>query len=119
MKSILTNYDNVCTICGKPKQAIHHLVFGNGLRKLADEDGVYIPICDTCHTKSIMTISRIHDNTMAERLSKMLGQMAWERHYIANGVAEIAQSIGLEHTPERYEEEAREAFRKRYGRSYL
>jgi hypothetical protein len=39
---------------------------------------------------------RIHENPMAEKLSKMLGQAIWEKH---NG--------------------DREAFRKRYGKSYL
>ena len=47
---------------------------------------------------------RVHDNTTAEKLSKIAGQLAWEKHCVASG-----------HT----EDEARELFRKRYGRSYL
>lgn len=118
-QSILTDYNNVCAICGKPATAEHHLIFGNALRKLAEEDGVKIPICDTCHTKSIMIISRIHDNTTAEHLSKMLGQMAWERHYIAQGVEEVSKTAGLGYTAKDIEDEARDRFRRRYGRSYL
>nr|DAW76340.1 MAG TPA: CcmH protein [Caudoviricetes sp.] len=47
---------------------------------------------------------RIHGNPMAEAMSKIIGQLAWEKRAVAEGQTE---------------EEAREAFRKRYGESYL
>jgi hypothetical protein len=48
---------------------------------------------------------QIHENPPAEKLSKMLGQVAWEKHTIS--------TIGCT------EAEAREFFRNRYGISYL
>lgn len=103
MKSILTKYTDYCMFCGRPTTTEHHFVFGYGLRTIADKDHVKGPACDMCHNAGPVT-SRIHDNPMAEKLSKMLGQMAWEKHAVAGGMSEDA---------------AREAFRKRYGESYL
>lgn len=94
---MLTNYDNICVICGKPKQHIHHLVFGVGLRVLADEDKLITPICEECH-------SEIHNNGVASGLSKIIGQLVYEMELVKKGVPQ---------------EMAREQFRKRYGRSYL
>jgi hypothetical protein len=96
MKSIVTDYTDMCFFCGKPPDCEHHLLFGNGIRPLADEDGIKVPICNTCHTLGSVA-GRIHDNPMAEKLSKMLGQAIWES----------------------YHNHDREAFRKRYGKSLL
>ena len=91
----MTNDTYACYFCGMPANCEHHLIFGNGLRDLAEEDGLKVPVCDKCHT--IGTLSgRIHDNSAAEKLSKMLGQAIYEKR------------VGT-----------REQFMKRYGRSYL
>lgn len=103
MKSILTKYTDFCMFCGKPTTTEHHFLFGHGKRAIADRDGVKGPVCDSCHNMGPLT-SRIHDNPMAEKLSKMLGQMAWEKNAVAAGMSEDA---------------ARELFLKRYGVSYL
>lgn len=103
MKSIVTEYTDYCLFCGKPTTAGHHLVFGKGIRKLSDEDGLIIPVCDNCHTMSKVSY-RIHDNPIAETMSKIIGQLAYEKHKVANGMSE---------------KEARKDFRARYGRSYL
>lgn len=103
MNSILTKYTENCMFCGKPTTEEHHFIFGFGVRKLADEDGVKGPACRWCHTTGTIG-QKIHDNPMAEKLSKMCGQLAWEKHEVAAGMTE---------------DEAREAFRKRYGVSYL
>jgi hypothetical protein len=95
MKSIVTNYTNICFFCGRPSECEHHLIFGNGQRSLSEADGIKVPVCNSCHNMGKVS-ERIHDNPMAEKLSKMLGQAIWEKH---NG--------------------DREAFRKRYGKSYL
>lgn len=94
-KSIVTNYDEICFFCGKKADVKHHLIFGTGNRKLCDEDGLTVPICNSCHNMGEIS-SRVHDNSMAEKLSKMLGQAIFEG------------KIGT-----------REEFRKRYGKSYL
>lgn len=103
MKSIVTKYTNYCIFCGKPLEAEHHLLFGNGMRALAEQDKIKVPACNYCHNMGPV-LERIHDNPMAEKLSKICGQLAYEKMVVAQGYTE---------------EQARELFRKRYGRSYL
>lgn len=92
-----------CFFCGTPViNGEHHLVFGVSNRQKADEDGLKVPSCDSCHTIGKLW-ERIHDNTMAEKLSKMFGQAIYERNEVAKG-ATI--------------DEAREKFRRRYGQCY-
>lgn len=93
--NVVTEYNDICCFCGRPAEAEHHLLFGTGIRKLAEEDGIKVPVCNNCHNMGAGT-ERIHGNIMAEKLSKMLGQAIYEI------------SIGT-----------REDFRKRYGKSYL
>lgn len=95
-----------CVICGRPS-VVHHLVFGWSLRTLANEDKLIIELCDYHHNLGGL-LERIHGNPMAEELSKMLGEMMYERNYIAK-VTDREDLI----------EEARESFRNRYGRNYL
>ena len=110
-KSIVTRYDKVSVFSGTPKEADHHLVFGNGLRDLAEEDGLKIPLLHKEHNLSSKgTIYQIHGNPAAEKLSKICGQLAWERQYLIDKYQLPFDDLG---------EEAREAFRKRYGISYL
>lgn len=96
MQSILTNYVENCAICGTRNTEEHHLVFGS-LRHLADADKLLLPLCRICH-------SELHRNTQANELSKICGQLAYEKSKVADGMTEV---------------EARESFRARYGRSYL
>ena len=105
-KSIVTEYTGMSAFSGRPAECKHHLIFGGALRKLADEDGLYIPLTNDEHNLSNKgTVNQIHDNPAAEKLSKIAGQLAWEKHCIA--------SDGIS------EQEARERFRKRYGRSFI
>lgn len=94
-KSMVTEQGKACFFCGRPAECEHHLLFGNGKRKLAEEDGLKVPSCNGCHTVGKLT-ERIHDNPMAEKLSKILGQVVYEA------------KVG-----------SREEFRVRYGKSYL
>lgn len=88
IKSAITEYTNVCLLCGTPtNQDAHHCLSGSD-RRHADEDGLLIPVCRNCH-------SFIHNNPQALVMSKIIGQLAYER----------------EHT--------REEFRSRYRHSYL
>lgn len=96
-------FKNYCFFCGTAAiNGEHHLIFGNSRRELAEEDGLKVPTCDKCHTIGEVT-RRIHDNSMAEKLSKMLGQALFERNECAKGATL---------------DEAREKFRKRYGLSF-
>ena len=93
---MITEYANYCILCGRPKEHIHHCVFGVAKRKLADQDGLTMPLCDSCHRA-------IHQGKM-QTLSKIIGQLLYERNKCAEGMTV---------------EEARESFRRRYFESYL
>lgn len=114
MNSILTDYPELCAICGRQSEAEHHLVFGTAGRELSEKDGLKIPMCNNCHNMGEI-VKRIHGNPMAERLSKIIGQLAWEREYL------LAEVIGVcdETDANKVLREVREKFRKRYGKSYL
>lgn len=97
MKTYITDYDKYCFLCGKPTSEMHHLVYSGALRKLADDDGLFVPVCRSCHNE-------IHNIGIAGKLSKIVGQLAYELNMNAHK-GDI--------------QDARESFRKRYGRSYL
>lgn len=84
----------LCWFCGREAECEHHLIFGSGLRSLAEQDGLKVPSCNKHHNMGAIK-ERIHDNPAAEKLSKMLGQAIFEQTH------------------------SREEFIKRYGRSYL
>lgn len=114
MKSKVTNYLEYSAFSGAPAEVTHHLIFGRGLRKLADEDGLTIGLLNREHNMSPCgTVNQIHDNPAAEKLSKIAGQLAWERIWLADQLAEEGKNS------DEWMREAREAFRKRYGISYL
>lgn len=104
-KSVVVENEAWSAISGDKAECRHHLIFGNGRRDAAEEDGIWIPVTNEEHTTGELS-RRIHDNSMAEALSKMAGQLAWESEYYrkAAGLAQFS---------------ARKAFRLRYGKSYL
>ena len=105
-RSIVTDYQQISAFSGRQAECTHHLIFGNSSRKLADEDGLFIPLTNDEHNLSTTgTINQIHGNPAAEKLSKMLGQVAWEKHQVAE--------TGCTET------EARRRFMSRYGKSFL
>lgn len=105
-KSIVTEYEDISAFSQAPAECKHHLVFGRGLRKLADEDGLWMPLTNAEHNMNAHgQLYQVHSNPIAEKLSKMLGQAIWEKHKIAESGCN--------------EDEARQLFRKRYGISYL
>ena len=120
---MITNYTQYCLICGKPKDCEHHLLRGSS-RKLADADGITIPLCDNCHTVGraldgkLRADCKIHKNAMAENLSLIIGQLAWEKNCIIELLLFGEGLHGFETTQE-VSDYAREEFRKRYERSWL
>ena len=119
-KSMVTNYEQYSVFSGTPTTTHHHLCFGRGMRELAEQDGLWIPVLDREHNMSSKgTINQIHGNPAAEALSKIAGQLAFERVYLAKKLANVNKDGLDEQTVDEWLEEAREAFRKRYGRSYL
>ena len=98
-------FSKYCFFCGTPVNGSeHHFVFGSGVRNLSEKDGLKAHVCDKCHTLGKIT-ERVHDNPMAERLSKMFGQAIYERNVLASKEVNTV-------------DEAREKFRKRYGQCY-
>ena len=94
---MITEFTEYCVICNKPRTDEHHLLFGTAKRKLADEDGLTIPVCRECH-------DAIHRDRKLQLLSEIMGQLAYEKSKVAEGMLEA---------------EARIDFTVRYGRSYL
>ena len=117
-KSIVTKYENFSAFSGTPTTTHHHLLFGRGIRPLAETDGVWIPLLDSEHNASKEGVKfQVHENPAAEHLSKMAGQLAWERKYLADMLASD-ENLGHQ-SAEDWMDEAREAFRLRYHESYL
>ena len=111
MKSRVTNCEQYSVFSGAPTNTHHHLLFGRGIRNLAEQDGIWIPVTDAEHNMSSKgTINQIHGNPAAEHLSKIAGQLAFERNYLIDKYELPFDNWG---------EEAREAFRQRYGKSFL
>jgi hypothetical protein len=104
-RSIIVENEHWSAISGDEVECRHHLIFGQGRRELAEEDGLWIPLTHDEHNMGEL-LKRIHDNCMAEDLSKIAGQLAWEGDYYRK-----AAGMGLF--------SARRAFRTRYGQSYL
>lgn len=120
MKSILTKYEQYSVFSGSPAQCMHHCIFGKGSfwRKLSEEYGLKIPLLSKEHNMSPNgTIYQIHDNIAAEHLSKMLGQVAFEKKYLADKLAS-GENLGHQ-SAEDWMDESREEFRRVFGESFL
>lgn len=95
MKSIIPDDDEFCYLCKKINLKsrgtdVHHLLFGTGKRKLADEDGLTVHLCRLHHRI-------LHDRGDYKEELQQLAQKTWQEYY---GKSE-------------------DDFRKRYGKSYL
>lgn len=84
---------------GTPCVERHH-VFGGSNRSKSDEDGLWVPLTKAHHTGKMS----VHMNHEMNVMCHIIGQLAYEKHIVAEGYTE---------------EEAREKFRDRYGKSYL
>lgn len=115
-KSKVTEHSEICVFCGRPAECEHHLIFGIAHKEKADEDGLVVPACNNCHNLGKL-IERVHENPMAEKLSKMLGQAIWERNWILKDT--IHDKAGDKEAQDLESRLARKEFRRRYGRSYL
>lgn len=95
MKSIIKGDTEFCFLCYKRGiinrgNEVHHMIFGTGKRKLADEDGLTVHLCSLHH-------KMLHDRGDYKRDLQELAQATWMEHY--NGT--------------------KEDFIRRYGISYL
>lgn len=89
-KSIVTNNLDKCYVCGSGQNLeIHHCWHGTANRKLADEDGLIVALCSTCHHQ------RLHDNpnkTLDDNLMK-ISEQAWIDHNNAT-IADFIKRYG-------------------------
>lgn len=88
-------------IDGTPNVHRHHIFEGSGRRELSDEDGLWVPLSYEHHEGNMS----VHHNKEMKVLMHIIGQLAWEKHYIAE------HGVG--------EDDARDAFRKRYSKSFI
>jgi len=95
MKSIIPGDNEFCFLCHKMGifnrgTEVHHMIYGTGKRKVADEDGLTVHLCNLHHRM-------LHDRGDYKRDLQELAQATWMEHY--NGT--------------------KEDFIRRYGQSYL
>ena len=94
---MITEYNDFCLICGRPRDDMHHIFKGNKQRHLATEDELLIPLCREHH-------EAIHSRQELNILCEIIGQLAYEKDRCSEGISP---------------KDAREMFRVRYGRLYL
>ena len=106
-QSALTDDLEHCILCGRSPVHMHH-IFGGSNRYIATEDDMIVPLCWECHMK-------LHSEPSQQMRYRFMfeAQEKWESEYIEQHSDGSLQSI-VEAS-----EEARDAFRKRYGKSYL
>ena len=104
---MITKYEEICAICGRPAQHRHHLIEGTGKRELSDKYDLIIPLCADCHN---MSKNSVHLNPKMKAMSNIIGQLAFERQ----------KAIEKSELPfENMSDELREQFRDVFGKSYL
>lgn len=125
-KSIITDNLSLCMICGRPSEAIHHLISGNG-RSLATADGLVVGLCRECHNmfensredgefsenKILGYSCDFHHCRKLELTGKIIGQLAWEKNYYRQLCSNKAKSSDID------TDCAREFFLRRYGKKYI
>ena len=89
--SVLVEDQEHCIICGRDVINRHHVFHGTANRKLADEDGYWVPLCQPHHTGR----NGVHFNHDLDLRLKREAQEHFEQTH------------------------TREAFIRRYGKSYL
>lgn len=57
-KSIVTDNMEFCIVCGRPREAVHHVFFGTALRKISDKHGFVVPLCNYHHNGA----AGVHNN---------------------------------------------------------
>ena len=98
----------------------HHLIGGTASRRLSDEDGLWVPLARYHHTEGNKPLPGVrcdaHHCGIFTKLLQMIGQLAFEKEYYREQYLKIKSKAA---DTKDNEDPAREAFRERYGRSYL
>ena len=80
----------------------HHLM-GGANRNHADEDGLWVPLSPDHHNSSRMSV---HHNKEMKVMSHIIAQLAYELEMVSTGQAKDKN-------------EAKEMFRRRYGKTFV
>lgn len=93
-KSIISD-SQYCYLCqqigfNNPGTEVHHCLHGTANRRLADEDGLTVRLCNVHHRF-------LHDRGDHDKELQQLAQSTWMKHY----------------------EKTADDFRERYGKNYL
>lgn len=94
-------YADFDLIDGSPCVERHH-IFGGPNRQKSDEDGLWVPLTYAHHQGNIS----VHNNKEMNSLMHIIGQLAYELELVSTGKA-------------RTKDQAKEMFRKRYGKTYI
>ncbi len=105
-KTIITDYPDFCIICGRPAEG-HHCPYGTANHILAEQDHLVFPLCHEHHRNGKMAAHKCKE---VDVLLHIIAQEVWEKKY-------IVEKRGLPFDD--IEEEARNAWRKRYGESWI
>lgn len=110
--SIIVNmeYADLDIIDLSPNAERHHCLYGSADRKKADMDGLWLPLSHEHHQGN----NGVHHNKEMQMLTKIIAQLAWEKNYI---IEVLAKENGI--PPQEWNTRAREAFLKRYGRTFI
>ncbi len=92
VKSVIVDDMEHCLVCGSPYIQVHHILYGTANRKLSDQYGYVVALCQEHHTGS----TGVHFNKPLDLHLKKLAQKHFEG------------KIGT-----------REHFREVFGKSYL
>lgn len=103
-------YWNYCLICGRPAVETHH-VEGRSNRPIAEKEKLRIHLCMECHNSSK---NSVHMNGKLKSMSHIAGQYAWMFKWVADNY-----SLPFDDGYEDMREQAIEAYRKKFGQSYV
>ena len=78
MKSILTNDNKHCYLCGRNGPLEIHHIFGGPNRNNSTEFGLVVPLCHSCHTGSVESV---HQSKQAMEYLRKIGQQKFEVTY--------------------------------------
>ena len=67
----------VCIVCGRPREHIHHVIYGTSNRKLSDAFNYVIPLCMEHHTGN----TGIHSNRAMNVYWKQQAQKHFEKYH--------------------------------------
>ena len=105
VKTIMPTETDYCYLCGRFVRFDghwHHCLHGTANRAIADKEGLIVRLCRECHTGGKYAV---HNYRATDQMLERDAQDVWETQYIVKN--DVTR------------EEAREAFRKLFGNSFI